>query len=76
MDLSVLARWLVVLGLGIAVLGVLLLLVARIPGVSRLPGDILIQGENVTVFIPLATCLLGSILLTVIVNVIARIANR
>ena len=76
MDLSVLARGLVVLGLGIALLGGLLLLVARLPGAGRLPGDLLIQRENLTVYIPLATCLIGSILLTVVVNVIARIANR
>jgi len=36
----------------------------KIPGIGRLPGDILIKRENFTLFIPVTTCLLLSLLLS------------
>ncbi len=44
--------------------------------VGRLPGDIRIQGQNMTCIIPLATSILLSILLTVVLNIIIRFLNR
>ncbi len=40
---------------------------------GRLPGDIRIEGENFTFYFPLATSLLLSILLTLLLNGIARL---
>jgi hypothetical protein len=39
---------------------------------GRLPGDILYRGKNTTVYFPLATSILVSVLLSVLVYVIAR----
>lgn len=51
-------------------LGALVLLAGRLPFLGRLPGDIRIEREGFTFYFPLVTCLLLSLLLTVLVNVI------
>ncbi len=73
MALESLGKLLVVLGLGIALLGGLLLLAGRIPFLGRLPGDILVQRDNFTFFFPLATSLLISLVLTIVINVVLRL---
>ncbi|MCS6906597.1 MAG: DUF2905 domain-containing protein [Anaerolineales bacterium] len=76
------AKWLIGLGLVLVILGGIILLANRLGlgglrlPLGRLPGDIRIQGENFTCFIPLATSILLSILLTVVLNVIVRLLNR
>jgi hypothetical protein len=55
------ARFLVVLGLVILLVGLLWPYLARI-GLGRLPGDFVIQRDNVTFYFPLMTCLLLSVL--------------
>ena len=59
-----LGRTLVVMGLVVAVVGVLLVLVGRVPGLGRLPGDIYIQRGNWSFYFPLATSIVISVLLT------------
>lgn len=71
-----LGRWLLWVGLGIAALGLVLMLVGKLPFVGRLPGDIRIQREGFSCFFPLATCLLLSLLLTLLLNLVARLLNR
>lgn len=51
--------------------GLVILLAGRL-GLGRLPGDIFIQRENVTFYFPLATMLIVSIILTIIVNLFRR----
>ena len=55
------ARFLIVLGLAILVVGLLWPYLSRI-GLGRLPGDIVIERDNVTFYFPLMTCLLLSLL--------------
>lgn len=66
-------RLLVGLGFLLIVAGGVFLLAGRLPWLGRLPGDLLIERENFKVFIPLGTMVLISLILTVIVNIIARI---
>jgi hypothetical protein len=77
LDLASIGRWLVIGGLALAVIGGLVILAARtgIP-LGRLPGDIHIQSGNVTVFIPLVTMILLSVILTILVNVVLRILGK
>lgn len=67
-----LAKLLILFGLGIAAMGGILWLVSRLPGVGRLPGDFVFTTGNVTCMIPLATSILLSIILTVLLNLIFR----
>jgi hypothetical protein len=61
-----------VVGVVIAVTGIVMVAGPRIPLIGHLPGDIVIQRENVTIYIPLGTMLLVS----VVVSVILAILNR
>lgn len=51
--------WLIITGLGLV-----LLMAPKIPWLGRLPGDIFIQRDRMTLYIPLASCLLASLLLS------------
>ncbi len=66
------ARLLILFGLVCIVLGVLFLVGPKIPGAGKLPGDILIQREETTIYIPLATSLVVSIVLTLLINFLVR----
>lgn len=74
MGLDQLAKILVAGGLLLLLLGGLVFLAARIGlPIGQLPGDIRIQREGLTCFFPLATMILLSVILTVVVNLIARL---
>jgi len=68
-----LGRWLIGLGVVLLLVGVVFLAVGRLPWLGRLPGDIVIKRDGLTVFIPLGTMLLASLVLTILANVLARI---
>ncbi len=71
-ELQAFGRVLIVIGLLIVVLGVILLLAGRVPYLGRLPGDIVYQRGNFTLYIPLATMLLLSLILTILLNLVLR----
>ena len=56
----------------LALVGVVLLVAGKL-GLGRLPGDILIEREGVTIFIPLGSMLLLSVLLSLLVALVRRI---
>jgi len=59
------ARFLIVLGLILLVIGLLWPYLRRI-GLGRLPGDIVIERDNFAFYFPLTTCLLISLLLSLV----------
>ena len=59
------SRFLIVLGLVILALGLLWPLLTRL-GLGRLPGDIVIQRGNFSFYFPLATCIVVSVLLSLV----------
>ncbi|TAK09080.1 MAG: DUF2905 domain-containing protein [Candidatus Manganitrophaceae bacterium] len=67
-----LGRLLIFLGLLLALIGGVMLFAGKIPGLGRLPGDILIQRRNVTFYFPIATSLLISIVLSLIFWLLSR----
>ena len=67
-----LGRVLVGLGCLAVVLGVVLVLAGRIPWLGRLPGDILVRRGPVTFYFPLVTCVVLSVVLTIVVNLFWR----
>lgn len=79
MDLNALGRLIVVIGLSLVVLGLVLIVVSRVPlfkYLGHLPGDIRIEGENFSCYLPLVSMLLISILLSLALNIIVRLLNR
>jgi hypothetical protein len=61
-----LGRLLIAAGLALAALGALLFLAQGL-GLGRLPGDVVIRRERFTLYLPFATCVIVSLLLTGIV---------
>jgi hypothetical protein len=66
-----LGKALIVVGLGIAALGLLFLVASRF-GLTRLPGDIVIERKNFVFYAPLGLMILLSVLLTILLNLFAR----
>jgi Protein of unknown function (DUF2905) len=66
-----LGRFLIFAGILIVVLGVCVLLAQKLGlPLGRLPGDIAWQGKHTSVYFPLATCLLVSVILSLILYVV------
>jgi hypothetical protein len=62
---SAMSRFLIVLGLIILALGLLWPLLTRL-GLGHLPGDIVIQRGSFSFYFPLATCIIVSVLLSLV----------
>jgi len=71
-ELQPLGRLLIVAGLVLAGLGLVLSLGGRIPGLGRLPGDIVIERGGFRVYLPLGTSVLLSLLLTGVLWLLRR----
>ena len=61
-----LGKMLILLGVFIILIGLLLMIGDKIPWVGKLPGDIIIKKEKFTFYFPIATCILISIILTLL----------
>lgn len=71
-ELNQLAKMLIFFGLILAFGGILLLALGKITEIGRLPGDIYFKKGNFTFYFPLATSIILSIILTVILNLFFR----
>ena len=69
-------KWLILFGVLLAMVGGVILLVGKVPWLGRLPGDIVIQRDNFSCFLPLVTGLVLSIALTLLLNVVLRLLRR
>jgi hypothetical protein len=67
-----LGKMLILFGVVLVLLGGLLLLAGKIPFIGRLPGDIIIRRENWSVYFPVTTSILISILLTLLFSLFSR----
>jgi hypothetical protein len=65
-------KFLLILGIVITAVGSLLLLSGKVSWLGRLPGDIIVQKKNFTLYFPLATSIFLSILLTFIFWIIGK----
>lgn len=66
------AKMLVFAGMILVLIGGLLLLAGKIPGIGKLPGDIFVQRGNFTFYFPVVTSIVLSILLTILLNLFFR----
>lgn len=60
------AKWLITIGVVLIIIGVVWQLLGRFIPFGRLPGDIVINRENVKVFFPITTMIIISILLSLL----------
>ena len=67
-----LGRLLIICGIGLVVLGGVLMLAGKLPWLGKLPGDSTYKSDHVTVYAPLATCLLISVVLSVLFYLFRR----
>ncbi len=63
---------LIAVGAALIVAGALVLLAPKVPLLGRLPGDIHIRQGNFEIHFPLATCIVLSLLASLILNVLLR----
>jgi hypothetical protein len=71
MELAQFGRVLVLVGAVILGFGVLLVVADRVPFIGRLPGDIRVSGDGWTIYAPLATSIVLSVVLTLVLGVVA-----
>ena len=64
--ISAIGKTLIFIGILLVVVGGLFLLAQRFPWIGRLPGDIYIKKENFAFYFPITTCILVSIILSLI----------
>jgi Protein of unknown function (DUF2905) len=67
-----LAKLLIAVGLALAALGILVALAPHVPWLGRLPGDIRIEGPGFRLYLPITTCILLSLAVTLLLHLIGR----
>jgi len=72
METHSLGKWLISIGIIVALAGVLLTVLPKIPWFGRLPGDILIKKENFGFYFPITTCLVISLVVTLLLHLFKR----
>jgi hypothetical protein len=76
MDVSQLGRIMVIFGVALVGIGLLMIAGGRFAFFGHLPGDIVLDRDGVTVFVPIASMLVVSVVLTIIVNLVIWLFNR
>jgi hypothetical protein len=66
MELNLLGKMLIIMGIVVVIIGALVLLMGKIPFLGKLPGDISIRRGNFSFYFPIATCILISLILTLV----------
>jgi uncharacterized membrane protein YkgB len=59
-------KLLILLGVFIVLVGLLLVIGDKIPWIGKLPGDIIIKKEKFSFYFPITTCIIISIILTLL----------
>ena len=72
MNFAQLGKMLIGFGALMIVLGGVMVLLEKIPGLGKLPGDILIKGEHGSFYFPIVSCIILSVLLSIILNLFNR----
>jgi uncharacterized membrane protein len=67
-----LGKTLIYLGLLLVAIGVVLRLAAKFPWLGHLPGDISLEGERFSFYFPLATCILISVIISLVLYFFRR----
>ena len=65
-------KTLILLGAVLIVLGAAIILAPKIPFLGKLPGDVHLRGKNWSFYFPVVTCVVISVLLTILLNLFSR----
>jgi len=65
-------KLLLIFGILVIVVGFVLIMADRIPFLGKLPGDLSFKSGNTRIYIPIVTCVVLSVILTVVLNLIDR----
>ena len=67
-------RTLITVGLTLVAVGLLVTFAGRLPlKLGRLPGDIYIHGKNSSFYFPITTCILASVLLSLVLWIVRKL---
>lgn len=66
------AKSIVAIGAGLIALGLIMLALARLGIPGKLPGDILVRKGSFTFYFPIVSCLVLSLILTLLLNIFFR----
>ena len=69
---TLMGKMLIVMGIALVLIGIILTAGPKIPWIGKLPGDISIQRENFSFYFPLTTCIIISIILTLLFYLFRR----
>ena len=72
MTMASLGKIIVMTGVLLVVLGLILMVGENIPFIGKLPGDIHVQKKNFSFHFPITTCIILSLLLTLVFNLLRR----
>lgn len=70
--MSGLGKTLILIGIVLVVVGAVFSLAGKLPWLGRLPGDITIQREHFTFYFPLTTCILISVIISLVLYFFRR----
>ena len=74
---STTGKYVIIFGLIVVIIGVIIYFFGnRLGFLGRLPGDIRIEGERGSFYFPVVTCILLSILISVIIRVVQWLLGR
>ena len=66
------ARLIIIVGIVLIVIGLVVLGIQKLPFLGKLPGDIIIKRENFTFYFPLATSIIISILISLVLYLVSK----
>jgi uncharacterized protein HemY len=72
MDLNSVAKVIILVGALVMAMGLLFLFIDKIPWLGKLPGDIYLQRKKFNFYFPITTCIIISVMLSVVLYFILR----
>lgn len=69
-------KFIIIIGLILVLVGIIMQFADKIPWIGRLPGDILIKKENFTFYFPLATSIILSIIISLIIYLVRKFGGQ
>jgi hypothetical protein len=75
-NLETYGKWLVIVGVVLALIGAVVWLLGKFTDLRSLPGTLRIQGSGFTCVVPVLVSIVGSIFLTIVLNLVVRLMKK